>query len=269
MNLRFYGASPHAVAVIHGGPGAAGEMAPVARELAAAGRGVLEPLQTATTVEGQVAELQSVLAANAELPVVLVGYSWGAWLSLLVAARHPGLVRKLILVSSGPFEERYVARLHETRWRRLTDAERMEFASALAALSDPDAPNKDAMLARLGALSSKSDAFDPLPEEPGGDDLLSPQGETFQRVWEEASAMRRTGELLRAAEQVRCPVVAFHGDSDAHPADGVREPLSAVLPHFRFRLLLRCGHTPWRERQAREGFYRLLGEELRPASGAV
>jgi len=31
-NLRQYGNAPFSVAVIHGGPGASGEMAPVARE---------------------------------------------------------------------------------------------------------------------------------------------------------------------------------------------------------------------------------------------
>lgn len=50
-NLRIYGQSPFTLAVIHGGPGAGGEMAPVARELASA-RGVLEPIQTATSLEG-------------------------------------------------------------------------------------------------------------------------------------------------------------------------------------------------------------------------
>src|SRR5207249_3589968 len=111
-NLRTYGGPPFRVAVIHGGPGAGGEVAPVARELAPE-RGVLELIQTATTVERQVAELRAVVEEHADLPVTLIGYSWGAWLSFMVAAHHPALVRKLILVSSGPFEERYVAALQE------------------------------------------------------------------------------------------------------------------------------------------------------------
>ncbi|MGA9187011.1 MAG: hypothetical protein WB014_00230 [Methanosarcina sp.] len=41
-SLRKYGNLPFTVAVIHGGPGAPGEMAPVARELASC-RGVLDP----------------------------------------------------------------------------------------------------------------------------------------------------------------------------------------------------------------------------------
>jgi pimeloyl-ACP methyl ester carboxylesterase len=74
--------------------------------------------------------------------------------------------------------------------------------------------------------------------------------------------MRQTGRLLELAHQIRCPVVAIHGDHDPHPAEGVRVPLLSVLQGFRFVLLDRCGHTPWVERHARERFFRALEEEL-------
>ncbi len=102
-NLRKYGNKPFNVAVIHGGPGAPGEMAPVARELSSV-RGVLEPLQTATTVEGQVQELKAVLEKNGDLPVTLIGFSWGAMLSFIFTARYPSFVKKLILIGSGAYE---------------------------------------------------------------------------------------------------------------------------------------------------------------------
>ncbi len=79
-------------------------MAEVARELSAAA-GVLEPLQTAGSVTGQVEELRSVLEENAALPVTLIGFSWGAWLATILAALHPHCLSRLILVGSGPFEE--------------------------------------------------------------------------------------------------------------------------------------------------------------------
>src|SRR5262249_37817517 len=34
------------------------------------------------------------------------------------------------------------------------------------------------------------------------------------------------------------------------------------LKNFRFVLLEKCGHTPWLERWAREGFYRIIKAEL-------
>ena len=53
MKTRKYGTSPYQVAVIHGGPGAPGYMAPVARELSNK-LGVLEPIQTCDTIQGQI-----------------------------------------------------------------------------------------------------------------------------------------------------------------------------------------------------------------------
>ena len=261
-NPRMYGKAPFNVAVIHGGPGAGGEMAPVARKLAS-GWGVLEPLQTATSVEGQVEELRAVLENRGDLPVTLIGFSWGAWLSFIVAARHPPIVRKLILVGSGPYEEQYVAGLEETRLSRLREEERTEFEFIIKALSDPVAGDKDALLERLGALALKTDEYDPIMDESGEPNPVGSQGDIFQNVWRDAAALRRSGGLLEIGRRIECPVVAIHGDYDPHPAEGVQEPLSATLEDFRFIPLKNCGHTPWIERQARKEFYRTLEEELR------
>jgi hypothetical protein len=42
-------------------------------------------------------------------------------------------------------------------------------------------------------------------------------------------------------------------------------PLARVLRDFRFVLLPRCGHEPWRERHARDAFYAVLRQELSSA----
>ena len=104
VNVHFYGDAPYAAALIHGGPGAAGELAPLAQRLAANGLSVLEPLQTADSVDGQIEELAKILAQFACTPATLLGYSWGAWLALLTAARYPEQVKKLILVSSAAWK---------------------------------------------------------------------------------------------------------------------------------------------------------------------
>ena len=103
-NLRKYGKAPFNIVVVHGGPGAAGEMVPVAQELKACG-GILEPLQTVNSIEGQIEELKCQLEKNGDLPIVLIGFSWGAWLSILFTVKYQSFVKKLILIGSGPFEE--------------------------------------------------------------------------------------------------------------------------------------------------------------------
>ena len=257
-NLRTHGKPPFTVAVIHGGPGAAGEMAPVARKLAS-GRGVLEPLQTAASLRGQIDELKTVLENNGDLPITLIGFSWGAWLSFIFAADYPEFVEKLMLVGSGPFEEAYSAEIQQTRLARLSDEDRTEADPLIRALGYPASQGGSTSFARLGALLSKADAYDPIRYESG---LVDYRLDIFQSVWKEAAELRRSGKLLGLGKKITCPVVAIHGDYDPHPAEGVQKPLSAVLKDLRFILLNNCGHMPWIERQARDEFYRILEAEL-------
>ena len=258
VNLRKYGNKPFPVAVIHGGPGAPGEMAPVARELSSV-TGVLEPLQTAATLEGQVQELKAVLEKHAAFPVTLIGFSWGALLSFIFAARHPSFVSKLILISSAPYEEKYAVNITQTRLSRLSDREREEALSLMRTLNDPAIADKNTLLSRLGKLLSKADSYDPLPHD---DEILECRYDIYRGVWEQASELRSSGKLLRLGKSIKCPVVAIHGDYDPHPSAGVAEPLSRVLKDFRFILLEKCGHRPWLERSARDRFYNILKQEL-------
>ena len=256
-NLRIYGNKPPNVAVIHGGPGAPGEMAPVARELSSVG-GILEPLQTASTVEGQVEELKGVLENCGNPPLILIGFSWGAWLSYILAAYHPLLIKKLILISSGPFEEKYAAKIMETRLSRLGVNEKKEALSLLSALDSNDLNNNG--FAKFGELMSKADTYDSLPQDSEVFDGGDP--DVYQQVWEQASRLRSSGGLLQLGERIQCPVVAIHGEYDPHPSEGVKDPLSRVIKDFRFILLDECGHCPWIERKARDAFYSVLKNEI-------
>jgi len=178
----------------------------------------------------------------------------------MVVAHYPDLVRKLILVGSGVYEDRYAANIQATRLSRLTPAERKEAHSLLTALEDPDRKDKGAALAQLGRLFTRVDAYQPVTLET---EILEVQYELHQQVWGEATERRKSGQLLAFGQQIQCPVVAIHGDYDPHPAEGIEQPLSAVLTDFRFILLRNCGHLPWLEREARDKFYEILTAELR------
>ena len=256
--FRRYGSNPFRVVVVHGGPGAAGGMRPVAERLCHR-FGVLEPLQTQMSVDGQIAELASVVETAADAPVVLIGHSWGAWLAWLTAARHAGLVRKLVLVGSGGFRPGDGEAAHETRMERLSREERRELAALLPDLNAADEDVARSAFARFGELFTAADAYDPMPHAEVEVDL---RPDIYSSVWPQADELRASGGLLEAGRSIGCPVVAFHGDHDAHPLDGVREPLENVLHEFRFIVLSRCGHEPWFERHARETFFRLLIAEI-------
>jgi pimeloyl-ACP methyl ester carboxylesterase len=262
-NPRKYGDPPFQIALVHGGPGAAGDLAPVARFLAKA-QGILEPLQTGTSLEGQVTELKTLLENYGDLPMIVLGHSWGAWLSLILSARYPQLVQQLILVGSGPLKLSYVPDLESTRLSRLTETERNEYLALINRIRTNTGADQKRDFSRLGELAQKTDQFDPIVDTNQGTDVPINQNSAliFQNVWQDAAAYRRSGKLLADAAAIQCPVVAIHGDYDPHPAAGVKIPLASVLKSFRFILLAQCGHTPWLERQARERFYQILQHEI-------
>jgi len=258
-NLRTYGNEPYNVVVIHGGPGAPGEMAPVARELSA-DHGILETLHAATTLDGQVQEILVTLKEHGDIPVTLIGHSWGAMLAYIFAARYPLQLKKLIMVSSGVFETKYERDIMETRLARLDENDFIKFNKLMEKINDPAVSNKNAPFTLLGKLISKADSLNPLPSD---EEMPECSYDVFQSVWDDAEELRNSGELLEIGGKIQCPVVAIHGDHDPHPAEGVFEPLSRVLSDFRFITVEKCGHYPWLERFARDRFYEILGEELR------
>jgi pimeloyl-ACP methyl ester carboxylesterase len=241
-------------------------MAPVARRLGQR-FGVVEALQTAMSVDGQVEELCATISTRADPPVRLVGHSWGAWLSMMVAARSPGSVARLILVSSAVLEDRYARDMRGTIAARLSADDRLELEKLNALLSDPDVPGRSDLQSALFRLMEKTEFFD-------RDDAPSERFKTregiFESVWPQAAALRTSGALLNTARGIRCPVQVFHGDYDPSPAEGVRAPLSAAVADLRFDIIKDCGHTPWLERRAKESFYASLEAALTmspPVSG--
>jgi len=258
-NFRLYGEKPIKFVLVHGGPGAPGGMAPVARVVSEK-VGVLEPFQTKKTIAGQIEELREQIENYAEKPVTILGWSWGAWLVVFLASKYPELVEKLILVSSGPFEAEYAKRIMERRYRNLSKDECEEAKIILDKLySGEELEDKDEVLSRFGYLMTKADFYDELPHE---NEVVEVNGELHQKIWDEAAKMRESGELLEDVLNVKCPLTIIQGKEDSHPYEGLSEPLEKNGKKFKMILIERCGHYPWYEKYGREEFFRILGSEL-------
>jgi pimeloyl-ACP methyl ester carboxylesterase len=258
LNPRKYGHPPFTIALIHGGPGAAGGMTTVAVELSKK-FAIIEPIQTELSIEGQIQELFLILEKEGTSPKTLIGHSWGAWLSVIFASRFPNIVKKLILIGSGPFNDEFAKDIMITRYQRLEEEERSELQLLLATLEYPGNKDRDNTFKKAARYIRKSDLYRPLDLS---DDHIECRYDIFQSIWKEAEELRRTGELLKIAGKVRCPVVAIHGDYDPHPAEGVTRSLSPVIKDLKFVMLEKCGHEPWNERYAKEEFFKVLLKDL-------
>ncbi len=258
MKGRKYGTEPFQVIILHGGPGAPGSVGPLAK-VVSKDLNVLEPFQSADSVEGQIRELDRYVEQNAKPPIMMIGHSWGAWLAFLFAARYPGKVKKLILVSAGPFEEKYADSTIQTRLNRMTPEEKKDYVQLLQEWDYVNEHQKKLLFRKLGEWMLRIDNFDPESLE---ENAIDYQPDVFEKVWNEASYLRSSGTLLQEGKKIRCPLVAIQGDYDPHPWEGVKEPLQQIIPDFDFFLMKRCGHEPWIERQARTEFYQIIRSVL-------
>ncbi len=256
IEVRRYGTTGLYVAVLHGGPGAPGHMAPVARGLASRFR-VLEPLQRSSgdmtlTVDLHVKDLHEVIQSidNSE-PLFLAGSSWGAMLALAYAAAHHARVNGLVLIGCGTFDIASRARFEANLQERTDDQLRARMQRLNVEIVDPDE-----------RLRLKADLLSPLYSH----DLITTDLENgrvdaraFKETWQDMLRLQHAGVYPAAFKSIEAPVLMIHGAYDPHPGRMIRDSLAPYLPQLEYIELEDCGHYPWLERKAREEFFACLG----------
>lgn len=222
------------VVVVHGGPGAAGSADGLARGLEGEFR-VVAPRQRAAdaaplTVARHVADLAGAVSDYfpGERPGI-VGHSWGAMLALAFAAEHPKALSSLVLVGCGTFDLE----------------SRAEFK-------------------RLVAERPAGAAYDVDVLEDDADVVFDARG--HKETWDDELRLQAEGRHPAAFSAIEVPVLMLHGDFDPHPGRMIRASLAPHVRRLAYRQIARCGHEPWRERGARDEFFRVLKEWLRAQS---
>ncbi len=261
-NYRAWGCAPYRILVIHGGPGAAGELASLSNEISKS-IACIELLQTQSKVEEEIQEIGEVISANMQIPIIMVGHSWGALISFLFAARFPSIVQKLVLIGCPPLREEYVERVRRTRWERMTSEKIRELKEIESRLDDSDPTIRTQAFQEFGKFYEEIDSFslDKTLQ------LLDPKYlkysyEIANKIWMDFLPIRKTNKLLEAISKISCPLVFIHGDFDPHPILGFEEPLKSIQKPYILHKLERCGHSPWIEKYAHQEFHRILKKEL-------
>ena len=256
---RIYGVPPFSVILLHGGPGAAGTLSTMAKELSSE-FGVIEAIQTSDSIDGQLEELLSVIKMNCLTPVLVVGHSWGAWLACLFASAYTEFCKSSILVSCPPFESKYEDEINRSRMDRMNESDFEKFDNLAKILKGKVKGDKNKAFAEIGNLFFMIDSFSRTIENPGE---IHCDFQIYSNVWAQASGLRKTGELLRIVEKIKCPISFIHGDHDPHPVSGIKEPLDKLEIKYKFIGLKNCGHYPWLEPDVKRKFYDLLKELLK------
>lgn len=255
LRIREYGTSGPLVIVLHGGPGAPGYMAPVARGLCDGFR-VVEPFQRASrgeqlTVARHAEDLKELLEVRCgdEKPA-LVGSSFGGMLALAYAAAYPDLAGPLVLVGCGTFDRAARRHVQATLERRKDPVLRKR----LARLVD-DFPNPDDRLEAMGNLLLPLYSYDPLETRL---ELESCDSRAHHETWKDMVRLQEEGVYPAAFATITSPVLMLHGTADPHPGQIIRASLASYLPQLAYHEWERCGHYPWLERVVRHDFFAVL-----------
>ncbi|MDJ0976219.1 MAG: alpha/beta hydrolase [Planctomycetota bacterium] len=263
IEVRTYGEGPGPVVLVHGGPGAPGYLAPLARRLAQH-FSVFEPLQRAggaepLSVARHVADMAEALPAK----VVLVGHSWGAMLALSFAAAHPERVMGLVLVGCGTYDPDSRAAYQAAMAERLGDELLLRVAELQADLDAAADDEAAQVFAELGWIASAAQRHDAVLSE---DEVVAYDPRGYQETWRDVLRLQVEGIEPAAFERIRVPVLMLHGAEDPHPGRATFEVLRRHMPQLVYEEFSACGHEPWLERHAAEAFFASLvswlGEHL-------
>ncbi len=255
IEVRSYGSHSRTVVVLHGGPGAPGSAAGLARALAQDFR-VLEPLQRRSgRVPLSVSRHVEDLLAVVPRPAILIGWSWGAMLGLSFAARYPAAVAALVLVGCGTYDESSRALYRQSLGERLSSNQRKHTNELEVRLRfESDAAVRDSIFGELGAAYMVAESYQLIDESDDGTAARSADEAGYVETWTDVLRLQREGIEPAAFGAVTAPVLMIHGAVDPHPGEPTRALLERYIPQLEYLELDRCGHEPWRERYARARF---------------
>jgi pimeloyl-ACP methyl ester carboxylesterase len=261
--VRKYGSPPYRVVVIHGGPGAPGYMAPVARELSQY-CGVLEPLQSAQSLVGQIEELHEQISAFNDVPFCLVGSSWGATLALFYVSKYGSHVSKVILSGSCVYDSASSEAVKKTREERMSPEDKLRSRDLDIQFAGASDIEKNDIFLKMADCSFEADTYKPLTRDL---EILHCEFDTNQKVWSDFKALRDTpeyapGNLRETFSKIKVPIVNIHGDYDPHLIEGIQPFLESCHLNIRLHTLKKCGHYPWIEKAARKPFFEILLKEI-------
>ena len=234
------------IVAVHGGPGAAGELAPLAESLSKTFY-VFEPFQRRSSlaiklsVDDHIQDLHDLIDSLESKPV-LMGFSWGAMLSVAYAAEYPESIAAIVLIGCGTFDKATRDTLNKNLDQRLSPEQKKLMEKW---------PETDEAFARMGREIMSAYSYElnatAIPE-------IEADVKGFSETWADMVRLQEEGKYPGSFSAIRRPVVLIQGDSDPHPGKAIRDSLLPHIPHLEYEELRRCGHYPWLERYAKENF---------------
>jgi len=239
--------------LLHGGPGLSEHLDELADELRRARLATVRFQQRGigpSTLEGpfdvarHVADAIAVLDVGGIERAWLIGHSWGGYLALQIASRHPQRVLGILAIGTlGGIGDGGAATLGPNLLAKLDDAARRE----CEALDARDAAGEatDADYVRAMELLWPAYFADPATAPPVPADLAASAACNAGTM---ASIGADAERLATALAACPVPTVFLHGEEDPIDIDATARATAEVMPQAEVVAIPGVGHFPWLER---------------------
>lgn len=235
LHAEIVGSGPLTVLVLHGGPGFRHNyLRPEWERLATVARVVFydqrgcgrSDTRGPLGWEQQVQDLDALIAGVAPgQKVILAGSSWGAWLALLYAYRHPARLMRLILSGVGPWPT-------SMKVYGLSDSAQAVIDSIAFGTAPATAVEDSAAVA---------DSTPPSVLPPA---LATRMGPFCRDAAYAIITSLRTVPPVDSLAVIQVPTLLIHGVGRSPQRDGTGQ-IAALLPHARVIDIAEGGHDAW------------------------
>jgi len=239
--------------LLHGGPGLSEHLDELAGELRRARLSTVRFQQrgvSPSTLAGPFDVTRHVADAIAVLDVAgierawLIGHSWGGYLALQIASRHPQRALGVLAIGTlGAVGDGGAEALGPNLLARVSEEARAEYATIEAREDAGTATDAESL--RGIELLWPAYFADPASAPPPPDDLAVSLACNQQTA---ASIAPDAERLATSLAGCMVPTVFVHGDRDPIDADASARATAAVMPNAQVVTVPGVGHFPWLER---------------------
>jgi proline iminopeptidase len=239
--------------LLHGGPGLSEHLDELADELRRARLSTVRFQQRGvapSTLAGPFDVTRHVADAIAVLDVAgierawLIGHSWGGYLALQIASRHPQRALGVLAIGTlGAVGDGGAEALGPNLLARVSEEARAEYATIEAREDAGTATDAESL--RGIELLWPAYFADPASAPPPPDDLAVSLACNQQTA---ASIAPDAERLATSLAGCMVPTVFVHGDRDPIDPDASARATAAVMPNAQVVTVPGVGHFPWLER---------------------
>jgi proline iminopeptidase len=211
--------------------------------------GALKAGQSCTLAD-QIADLEALRAHLGYAKIDLLGHSWGGYLAMAYAARHPERIERLVIVdSAAPKWSDTLFLFKEVFPEGVERQDALSFADTLGDAAAGDKSLQEYM-AMLFYAPEHRDAFL----------ALSPGFRYTRKVNEAVNADLARFDLNPELPKFHFPTLVVTGRYDMNVAPATAYRIHKAIPGSKFVVFERSGHLPYFEEP--EAFLKVLGDFL-------